>query len=283
MSVKDSPLFKTYVHLINEREYIRRKKARNETKPWTSDPILQTYRFCNMRRMDDKVSLWLLDNWYKPYKDHRNMLYAALVGRFFNLPDALGEVTELVFSDGEWKYDEICKTLRDRKASKKTIFNNAYMVRGNDGPDKVSTVMEYTIQPMISDPPEIDTSSMRESWESLVECYGMASFMTGQVVADLRWAMSGSWEDKDIWAPYGPGSSKGLARLHGRALKRDMDQEQFIDEVTELRECASKEICPILNSRMEMMDWQNTLCEFDKYVRVMNGEGRPKQRYPGAC
>lgn len=283
MSVKDSPLYGTYVKMINERESIKLKKAAGEPKPWTTDPILIKYRFCNMRRMDDKVSLWLLNNWYEPYRDHPNMLYAALVGRFFNLPASLEEITGLVFSDGDWKYDEICKTLRARKASKKTIFNNAYMVRGNDGPDKVSTVMEYTIQPMISDPPEINTSSMQESWQNLVECYGMASFMTGQVVADLRWAMSGTWDDKDTWAPYGPGSSKGLCRLHDRPLKRDMNQDQFIEEVSELKEYASKEICPVLNSRMEMMDWQNTLCEFDKYVRVMNGEGRPKQLYPGAC
>ena len=32
---------------------------------------------------------------------------------------------------------------------------------------------------------------------------------------------------------------------------------------------------------MEMMDFQNCHCEFDKYERTLHSEGRPKQLYPG--
>ena len=66
-----------FLYWIKERESIRKKKEAGNPKPWTDDPILQNYRFCNVRRMDDTVSQWLLKNWYEPYFDHPNMLSAA--------------------------------------------------------------------------------------------------------------------------------------------------------------------------------------------------------------
>lgn len=273
--------FERYVYLIQERESIRLKKEAGEPKPWTEDEILQIYRFTNIRRMDDKVSLWLLNNWYEPYKDHPNMLYAAMLGRFFNLPDALEPITNLVFSDAGWQTKRICASLRIRKECGERIFNNAYMVRGNDGVDKVDTVMNYTIQPMRDNPPNICTDSMEMTWRAIESRYGLGSFMAGQVVADLRWALTGSWSDRNYWAPAGPGSSRGLSRLMGRPLKASMPQSQFLDELSVVAELAKDFLPDSLRGRMEMMDFQSTLCEFDKYERALHGQGKPKQRYPG--
>ena len=281
MKLKDSPLFSTYVNLINERESIRVLKESGEPKPWTKDPHLQKWRFTNMRRMDDKVSLWLLHNWYEPYFDHPNMLYAVLTARFFNHPVALNDITHLVFSDKGWPSDEMSVLLRKRKAKNQTIFNNAYMVRGNDGTDKVDTVFNYTIAPMVKNPPELDTQSMFKSWNALIPRYGMASFMSGQVVADLRWAMSGDWTDRDDWAPAGPGSSRGICRLYRRPKSKMIGQTVFLKRLRYLRSVAQPLINEQLRNRMQMMDWQNSLCEFDKYMRLVTSIGRPKQRYPG--
>jgi hypothetical protein len=281
MKLKDSKLFKTYIHLINERESIRVLKESGSPKPWTKDPHLSKWRFTNMRRMDDKVSLWLLHNWYEPYFDHPNMLYAALVARFFNHPKALNDITHLVFSDKGWPKEEMCALLRKRKARKVTIFNNAYMVRGNDGVDKVDTVMNFTLDPIVKNPPKVDTNSLESTWKNLVCRYGMGSFMAGQVVADLRWAMTGDWSDCNFWAPVGPGSSRGICRLYKQPKNKMIDQKVFLPKLTYLREISGPLINQNLNARMEMMDWQNSLCEFDKYMRLVTKTGRPKQRYKG--
>lgn len=281
MGLRHYKRFKIYTDLIQERESIKLKRAAGEKKPWTEDKVLQMYRFTNVRRMDDKVSQWLLKNWFEPYYNHPNMLYAVLAGRFFNLPDALDTITDLVFSDDGWQPELICERLRKRKAGNNRIFNNAYMVRGNDGVDKVETVMGFTIQPMVDDPPKVDRDSMEKTWARLSPRYGMASFMAGQVVADLRWAMEGAWDDKQTWAPAGPGSTRGICWLHNQDLKRNMPQHEFLRDLKEIRTEAEKVLPTSITERLEMMDWQSTLCEFDKYMRVTNGKGRPKQRYPG--
>src|ERR1700680_2117701 len=47
------------LYWVSEREAIRKRKESGQFPPWTSDPILSTYRFCNIRRKDDRVSRWL--------------------------------------------------------------------------------------------------------------------------------------------------------------------------------------------------------------------------------
>ena len=264
------------VYWIRERESIRLKKEAGEPKPWTDDEILQRYRFCNVKRMDDKVSQWLLKNWYEPFFDHPNMLVACALARFFNLPSTL----ESIGFPTEYNATRIKQKLRALK-KQGTIFNAAYMVRGNDGRDKVSCVIDYSITPLFKNPIAINTQSMEKTWEQLVEQPGFGSFMAGQVVADLRWGLSGSWRDKKRWAPVGPGSARGMNRLLGLDPDTLMQQSKFM---LLLRNLVQRDLRPSLprsiTRRLEMQDWQNCLCEYDKYCRCIGG-GRCKQTYPG--
>src|SRR5262245_39207311 len=64
MAVFDKHLIKKLCYWISEREAVRQRKEAGNSKPWTADPLLQGFRWCNVRRMDDRVSKWLEDNWY---------------------------------------------------------------------------------------------------------------------------------------------------------------------------------------------------------------------------
>ena len=66
------------------------------------------------------------------------------------------------------------------------------------------------------------------------------------------------------------------------AAKVGQDLSQFEDELQALMNICKQELPESITNRMEAMDYQNCLCETDKYLRVQNGEGRPKQLYPGS-
>lgn len=267
------------VKWVNERERVRIAKECGAPKPWTNNPILRQYRFCNVVRADDKVSQWLINNWYVPHKNDINMLSAIATARFFNMISSLEAIG---FPTGLLKpwLKRSKRILRNLK-KKGPIFNAAYMVRGNNGIDKVACVMDYTVKPLDDLATKIPTHSMKEAWEMLVPRFGMGSFMAGQIVADMRWAMDGEWKDRHKWAPKGPGSQRGLNRLHHRDLLTIISQEEFERELTEVTKLLKKEIPRPLKRRMEAIDYQNCLCEYDKYRRAQLGQGRPKQRYPG--
>lgn len=268
-----------FFYWIREREKIRTRKERGEPKPWTDDDILQNYRFCNVVRMDDKVSRWLAENWYKKFYDHPNILPAIALARFVNLPSSLAAVGFPTVWDGTEIKDRL------RKAREKgPIFNGAYMVRGNDGMDKVECVVDYYVQPLVDNPPAIETDSMEQTHANLLTYYGMGSFMAGQIVADLRHAKTGTWRDKNNWAPLGPGSMRGMNRLLCNPLKKPISQEYFNVQLKELIQLCRPwmiKFDPFLFVRMEAHDFQNCLCEFDKYERCLFGEGKPKSKYSG--
>jgi hypothetical protein len=275
------------LYFIRERESVRRKKELGLPRPWTDDEILDTYRFCNVRRMDDRVSRWLLSSFY--VKNHPNVVAAAALARHFNLPSCLEHLRPLVFRDGPPDWNAVKSTARRLKTEGWTIFNGAYMVRGIGTSDKTEMVVDRVCRPLHENPPVIDGSSMESAVAVLLPYWGFSTFMAGQVAADLRWVVTGRWADRNTWAPVGPGSARGLARLlygddwvsaaRGYVARPEDWLFDFRPLVKTLRERLPTE----LTKRLEAMDFQNVCCEFDKYTRALTGEGRPKQLYRGAA
>lgn len=272
-----------WLYWVIERETIRIKRQQRLPPPWTDDPILQEFRFCNVRRMDDKVSNWLLTNWYRPYKNSPYMLLACALARFINKPETLECITHLVFDEVGHKPNlgAIVRQLRDYRDHGNTVFNGAYVVRGNNGIDKIDCVVNYYVAPLLQKLDQVVTYSMEDTWQMLYDCFGFGSFMAGQVTADMRHAVTGKWKDKYSWAPMGPGSRRGMNRLLDNPLNKPMKQQQFESHLRELIAFAIEPLkeANICLNRFEAIDYQNTLCEYDKYQRALYGTGKPKQKY----
>src|SRR5687767_8581483 len=55
-------VFDAYWHFAAERQAIFFRRFRNELPPWTDDPILRMFKFCNAYRASDRVSQFLIRN-----------------------------------------------------------------------------------------------------------------------------------------------------------------------------------------------------------------------------
>lgn len=58
--IKRNEVYDLYWYFAYERQNIFWKKLKGEKEPWTQDQILQTYKFCNSYRVNDRVSQYLL-------------------------------------------------------------------------------------------------------------------------------------------------------------------------------------------------------------------------------
>lgn len=279
-----------FVYWVKEREEIRVKKETGVPKPWTNDPIFQTYKFCNVRREDDTVSRWITANWIKPNDPHPNMWFAMIVARLFNWPPTLEELCfpQITFPELKEKWRKNLKGLRDDAGAK--VFTGAYLVSTNGVKmDKIDYILDRVLTPIWEkgrSPTNLKSVladggllTLEEYWNHLRQFDGLGSFMAGQVIADLKFTC----DLKDAldwwtWAPLGPGSIRGLNRYHGRPVDKSLSQNQGLREIREAQRLIE-----------EKLDWflpthniQNCFCEFDKYLRVKNNEGRPRSLYPGA-
>lgn len=271
--------FDILIAWMRERDRIRALKESGAPKPWTTDCLLRDFRWCNVRRMDDRVSRWLLEHWYPAFRhDSQTELVAAVLARLINWPDALAEVVAL-FPD----LDRTRGALHARKSAERKIFTGAYVVPGVPGQDKIDSVLALVGKVQSEASEIITTGSMRATWQRLIVFPGLGSFLAGQVVADLAFVGLGeSWPDRNVWAPVGPGSARGLNRLRGRPKDAAVSQADFEHWLP--RVCS--ELRPHVESLWQdcaliPMDIQNCLCEFDKYRRLTLNEGTVRARYDG--
>lgn len=267
------------VAFIREREQVRIAKERDGGQ--TLDPILSTYRFCNVRREDDRVTRWIADNWRTPHTDDPDLWFAMVVARFINWPETLADLTygEVVpWSSGGFK-----NTMLARAEAKEKLYTGAYMVRAGSTPGEpkyayqereVFTPMWEARQRLRPD----HTDTLNSYHMLLGQFHGLGSFMAAQVVADLKYVEPlKSASDWWTFAASGPGSRRGLNRVLGRNKDAPWTEEDWRHSLRRLQEETARPLGKEL--QLHAQDLQNCLCEHDKYMRVVLGEGRPRALY----
>ena len=280
------------VEFAVKREAIRKKKAAGEPAPWTDDPIFQ-YRFTNVRRRDDRVSCWINENVLSTLGSRKTSLEAFLMFsalcRWVNWPPTIA----LLMARGFYPVKQldllaIGKFIDKQTASGIKTWTGAYLVRAKPGDKKGKgrfVAVEVIKKPLTKIMPQLlqalsaKTRSRKEIWELLYNCHNWGSFSAGQVVDDWSWTkLLASASDHYTWTPQGPGSLRGFNRVLGLPLKTRHSEEEWCNQLQVWRH----EIIAALGKGYEdltLADVQSCLCETDKYLRTMGGEGRPRSKY----
>lgn len=277
---------KALAAFIQKRELIRRRKVRKLDRPWTKDPILAQYRFCNVRREDDKVTRWLKKNWREPHNKHVNLTVAMVLARLINWPPTLEAIGFPLWWDSEYK-SRVLTVIRDRMGNGKKAWSSAYVVTtcGKKMP-KENYILSLCQQVVDNDVKPEKDDTLKTFWERLRMVDGLgAGFLAAQVVADLKNTRDNPLneaEDWYNWAVPGPGSRRGVNRYYQQPLNKKLPDYAWLESMQRIRKSVEPLLPSYLRDSMCLQDWQNCMCEFDKYLRAKNGEGRPRQNYkPG--
>lgn len=276
-----APLFEW----VRERESVRVKRAEGLPPPWTTDPIIANYRFCNVRREDDTVTIWIRENIRKPYADHPYLWLMLCIARQVNWPDTLHELIES--HDGwpldDWSPDFFEHVLRDREHLGKKVYTGAYTITAPPvkGASKITFTAKTVIGQLWRDREVFGRhfgtrQTIQATHVKLTRYTAWGDFMAYQAVGDMIFTpLLADALDREIWCAAGPGTIRGLNRLYGRPLNFALSQQQARSEIRKLYEVIERET----GVHVEFNDVPNCLCETDKYLRVKNGEGQPRARY----
>lgn len=288
----------TLAYWIVERETIRQRKEADERKPWTNDPVFQQTYFCNVRREDDRVTRWIRRNWSPDKIGWDDYEYAMVVARFLNWPDTLSELSaDEAFLSPDWVFE----VLERRRIRGEKVWGNAYVVTTHGLPMGKAQYLCERVLPAVYDCVGAHKwrgqyagsgPNLARRYEDYKLFEGMASFMSAQVIADLKNTPGHPLYEADdwySWSAMGPGSLRGLEWFHGRKISRsDKAYNEAINEVRDYLIMNHLNAAGLLMSAkigggggINMQDLQNCLCEYDKYMRVKNGTGRSKRGYPG--
>jgi len=284
------PDYEPLWHWISERERIRLcKEVEGKEHPWTDDPILTKYRFCNVRREDDRVTIWVRQNIRERYVDHPYLWLMLCIARQINWPRTIAHLIEAGAWPGTDNFEfapGITRELNAWQAKGEKVYTGAYMISApaEKGSDKQAYIAETVIGDLWRRRDMFATwlagaPTLQGTHERIMRSNGWGPFMAYQAVVDMRFTplLSGA-PDVASWAASGPGTLRGLNRIHGRALKAPLSQEQALSEVRAIYKIAQAET----GVAMDFSDVPNALCETDKYLRVQLGEGKPRALYvPG--
>ena len=288
----DDSLVRKLAYFVSEREAIRVKKEAGEAGPWTEDRVLQTYRFCNVKRKDDRVSKWIIENIIEVYEDHPSLWLMLCFARQINWPPTLKALmgTEAWPDyDSRFDIDLFGKIVDGIVASGEKAWTGAYMTTARGVPSGIGKgywIAKSTLAPLVdTDIPGVFHFEAPEerTLEMVMACfkgqYGWGTFTAGQVVADMTYCnLLDKATDLKTYAPVGPGSTRGLNRLFERSLNQPIPQARFNQELQASLKHAQR-YTDIDLEELTLHDWQNCMCEFDKYIRTHWGYGRPRSTY----
>lgn len=286
---------------MRERESIRLRKEMGAVH-LTDDPILAKYRFCNVRREDDRVTRWIDANIRKPFHNHPLLWHMLCIARQINWPPTLAYLIEEMWPNLEVYRPELMSNALVRyQALGGKVFTGAYMIRAESDRKapwynwpKVKYISEIVCGRLWDERSEwakyfrgdgglkgeFLQPTLQLTHHRLMNHTGWGPFMAYQAVVDMRFTdLLKDAPDVAFWAAAGPGTIRGLNRLHGRPVDAPLKQDRAAEEIREIYRLTIKD-GP--NIDIDFSDIPNCLCELDKWLRVKNGEGTPRSLYvPG--
>lgn len=287
--------------------YLRRQAG--EVWPWSDDPILNKYRFTNVYRELDATTAWFRTWVRDPMRSSPEVLLATVVFRWFNRVRTGEAIFRQETLSGGTAWDaflaaesteeglaRVRQSIVSYCGESGPFVTGAYIVKTPNGYEKLDGVLKaiewFVVCISMLDGRQhswrqvADHCLEREGrvriedvWAWLREFPFMGDFMAYEVVTDLRHTdLLHRAPDIMEWANPGPGAMRGLDRLHGRYGGRRQHKSHYIREMRELLDQANQGAWPNSDQYppLEMRDVEHTLCEFDKYERTRNGEGRPR-------
>lgn len=272
-----------FVTFIIERHHIYEQRKAGKPQPWTKDPILREYKFTNVYRELDRVTIWIREHWREPFIAEPDLWFSMVVARLINHPDTL-EALQDWMRPGTWKRKQFLEVMHARQNAGLNTFSAAYIVStAGLSMNKADYLAEHVLDPLWKARDSVrptERMTLMGFNDRLRVFDGMGSFMAAQIVADMKYVPPLT-KATDWWtfASSGPGSRKGMSYLIGESPTLKWREHEWRDALGELLVTMNPIIKDAGMPRLHAQDLQNCLCEFSKWSRTKAGTGRPKQKF----
>ena len=312
------PFLQLFFETMYERMMIwKRRFIEQKSQPWTENAILRDSKFTNVYRELDRNSQWqirniLLDDSLSPV----NLIWKLMVFRFFNNPETFKRGVEWRgWRNGipDWKdYDEddFVSFIEEVRKSGQNPYTNAYLINSMSAPGKsrdwcYTRLVIPTLHKRI--PQLISVVRNADSPESIITYLktvpAVADFIAHEFYQDFTYIPR--YTDREFmrftqndFTNVGPGASVGIRLIYPN-LKTAREQKQAIYWLRDAAEEQLTKIGTLKGEPMGYLEWDKEskeykltdkcnitlhqiemwLCEFQKYWKMMIGEGKQRSKF----
>jgi len=268
-----------YWRFAAERHRIFEARLEGLDSPWSVDPILATFKFCNAYRVLDRVSQYLIrEVIYGGSSDElaaEDTFMRIILFRLFSkeatweaLEEASGGLRRSTL-DVEVLGDEL-EILRSRQA----IYTSAFILAAPSGfGHRAKHRNHLALVSQMFKKGQLGSalgraSSLEDVYQALIAYPMIGPFLGYQIAIDLNYSSHFDFDEDEFTVP-GPGALRGIAKVFSdpgsctpeELTMRMVDRQQ--DEFARL----GIDFRGLLGRPLKAIDCQNLFCEIDKYSR----------------
>lgn len=266
-----------FFDFIQERHaiWVRRFVAK-QPFPWTEDPILQKYKFCNVYRKLDRGTEFYLDK-MKGVRSWESILLNTIIYRLINTIDILNECEWPI----DYHADSVIAVSNFANKYKRSVskLNPAYKIYGTYGKyptakDMILHVLWDTYEklPALYKKLTLEDCGLEAAWKSLQVIDEVGPFLAYEIVCDLMYLNFLPYSENDF-VNVGPGAEWGLKIMfEGKDKYRGLSSAELVKHLQKVQyQYLEKNF---VGEELTLRDIEHSLCEFRKYHNFKAGTGR---------
>jgi hypothetical protein len=274
--------FQLYWHFASERQRIFYRRLEDSRGPWTADPILTHFKFCNTFRVADRVTQDLLGA--AIYSDDAQTLapidriFRTIVYRFFSKPSTWQFLDSAfgILSVGSYNEEGFRRQLDGWLEDGHRLYTGAFILCATQAYGYQRK--HYNHAALFADLARDDGAILRSLaeapnleavYQKLRELPLIGKFMAYQIAIDLNYGPDLNFSESSFVAA-GPGAERGLRKCFtsfGRETPESLIQ-WIAGHQEELAAHYGEEAPTLFGRPLQSIDCQGLFCETDKYCRV---------------
>lgn len=272
-------IYDLYWYFASERHQIFEKRLAGQPAPWTDDPILQKYKFCNVFRATDRVSQYMIRDvcYHTENCTPEDRLFQIVAFRLFSKIETWEAIQN--FLNRSPTIDDLVegsftKSLEYANETNGGLYTSAFILCATNAygqPRKYLTHVELLRDMFVNQSlaaPLLAASSLEEIYKILHSFPLMGDFMSYQIAIDLNYSDLINFSENDFTQP-GPGALRGMKKVF-ESLGDYTPAEAILWMVEQQdKEFARLNLPPakLFGRSLQAIDCQNLFCETDKYCR----------------
>jgi hypothetical protein len=290
-------VFDTYWRFAAERQKVYFARLRRVPPPWTSDPVISSFKFTNAYRAADRVSQFLIKEVI--YRDDvplapEDIFFRIVLFKLFNkietwklLEEHLGPLTYR-----RYRFDAYDRVLSRALEAGKAIYSAAYIMPSGKmlGHHRKHRNHLALLEMMLRDnmcAKLARTDTMQAGFELFRSYPTIGDFLAYQYITDINYSELTDYSETEFVVP-GPGAIDGLRKTFADTC--GFSDAEVIRWVADRQEYEFERLgltfLDLFGRNLQYIDCQNLFCEVDKYSRVAHpeflgrsGRTRIKQRF----
>lgn len=272
-------IYNLYWYFASERQRMFERRVAGEPWPWTDDPILKTFKFCNVFRVADRVSQYLIRD--VAYHDEpcspEDRLFQIVAFRTFSKIETWRTVREFLgnyptlhdLADGSFT-----KALENAKQTNGGLYTGAFILCATNAYgysfkhlNHVELFRHMFLRDVVGKRLLV-AKSLQEIYEILHSYPLMGDFMSYQITIDLNYSSLINFSENEF-TQAGPGALRGIKKVF-ESLGNYTPAEVILWMVERQEDEFARLGLPfngLWGRPLHAIDCQGLFCETDKYCR----------------